>query len=317
MSNELPSVLKLYRSELRDAIERDLDHKARHSRARGLRLAVSPWRNSPLGRWRGRRFVAAAAAVLLAIGGTSYGLSVALGGGGGRPATGGRSGTLAAGLTAVNGCSSLAAATGTLEQVSGSEFVIKTSNGELVTITTSPSTTVGREASGSLDDISDGAGVLVVGTESNGTVAAATVGVGAAGAVGSLKSLTLPFSKAHGGPKLDLPFFIGGTVTEANAGGFTVVESDGTSVPVTTSSSTDVNTLTDINVSQLQVGEVTVAVGSAGPGGTLEAARVEQDAMQNSPPPLSKQTPSDDQGIGQQSSCSPSAVALDALLSTQ
>jgi hypothetical protein len=316
MTTELPSVLKLYRSELRDAIERDLDRRARHSRARALPIAVSPWLNSPLGRWRGRGFVAAAAAVLLAIGCASYGLSVALGGGA-RPATGGRSGTLAAGLTAVNGCSSLAAASGTLEQVRGSDVVIKTSNGELVTITTSPSTTVGREASGSLGDINDGAGVFVVGTESNGTVAAATVGVGAVGAVGNLKRLTLPFSKGHDGPRRALPVFIGGTATEANTGGFTVVESDGTSVPVTTSSSTDVNTLTNINVSQLQVGEITVAVGSAGRGGTLEAARVEQDAMQNSPPPLSKQTPSDDQGIEHGSGCSPSTVALDALLSAQ
>ena len=32
MTTELPSALKLYRGELRDAIERDLDLKARHSR---------------------------------------------------------------------------------------------------------------------------------------------------------------------------------------------------------------------------------------------------------------------------------------------
>jgi len=206
----------------------------------------------------------------------------------------------------------MAATSGTLEQLSGSDVVIKTSDGKSVTITTSPSTNIGREARGSLDDISNGTKVFVTGTESNGTVAAATVGVGA---VGNLKPLPLPFAKSPGGPKVGL--LIGGTAADTNTGGFTVVESDGTNVPVTTSSSTDVITLTNTYVSQLQVGEFTVAVGTAGRGGTLEAARVEQDAIPTSSPPQSKQTPPDGQGVGYASGCSPSTVALDALLFTQ
>jgi hypothetical protein len=252
-----------------------------------LRPGVQP------GAWRLRRrraLVATAAAVLVVSGG-SYGLSVALGGGGGGGGAGGggrltpgaRSTTLAAGLTAVNGCATLAGTSGTLEQVNGSDLVIMTSDGQSVPISTSPSTNVGSEASGTLDDISDGAQVVVSGTGSDGTVAATTIGIGAIGTVKMMPPSSLP----SGDLKASLA---AGTVADAGTGGFTVVEPNGTLVEVTTGSSTAVVTLSDVNVDQLQVGEFTVALGTPTQGGTLAASRIEQGATPSSglPQPPSK-----------------------------
>lgn len=64
MTTELPSALKRYRSELRDAIERDLDSKARHAQAHRLRLSDLPRGISAPGRWRGWAIVGTALAAL-------------------------------------------------------------------------------------------------------------------------------------------------------------------------------------------------------------------------------------------------------------
>jgi hypothetical protein len=261
-----------------------------------------------------RRTFAAVAAALVVIGGGSYGLTVALGGGGARPAKDGRSTPLAAGLTAVNGCSNLAGASGLLEQVNGSDLVIKTTNGRSVPITTSPATNIGREGSGSVDDIRNGAPVVVGGTESNGTIAAATVAVGA---IGTQKLLTPPPPKPSGGSKSGLA---AGTVIDADTGGFTMVESNGTHVAVTTGSSTWVVTLSTVNVDQLQVGEFTVALGTPAPAGTLAASRIEQAPLTTSVPPQTKQLSTSDLALVKQVAsvpnlgCSSAAIANLALI---
>jgi hypothetical protein len=266
------------------------------------------------GRPRRRAFVAAAAAALLVIGGGSYGLTVALDGGGARPATDARPTTLAAGLTAVNGCSTLAGASGLLEQVNGSDLVIKTTNGQSVPITTSPATNIGRESRGSVDDIRNGAPIVVGGTESNGTIAASTVGVGA---IGTQKLRTPPPSKPSGGSKASLA---AGTVTDANTKGFTMVEADGTDVAVTTGSSTWVVTLSAVNVDQLQVGEFTVALGTPTPAGTLAASRIEQAPLTTSEQAGTKQLSTSDLALLKQVAsvpnlgCSSTAIANLALI---
>ncbi len=266
------------------------------------------------GRPRRRAFVAAAAAALLVIGGASYGLTVALGGGGTRPATDGRSTTLAAGLTAVNGCSTLAGASGLLEQVNGSDLVIKTTDGRSVPITTSPATNIGREGSGSVDDIRNGAPIVVGGTESNGTIAASTVGVGA---IGTQKLLTPPLPKPSGGSK---PTLASGTVTDADPKGFTMVESNGTDVAVTTGSSTWVVALSTVNVDQLEVGEFTVALGTPTQAGTLAASRIEQAPLTTSDLPETKQLSTRDLALLKQVAsvpnlgCSSTAIANLALI---
>jgi hypothetical protein len=206
---------------------------------------------------------------------------------------------VSAGLTAVNGCPNLAGVSGTLEEVNGSGLVIKTADGQLITIATVPSTRIGSEDHGSLDDINDGAQVAVTGAEPNGAITASTVTVGA---VDKVKPFEPPQPSG-----LNARVTVG-TVTNVHAGGFTVV-SDGMPRAVTTTGSTAVITLRTLAADQLQIGGFTVAVGNTpGPAGALVAGAVE-----HVPNPISiPQGPGSGKGKG--ASCSPESVVT-ALLS--
>ena len=177
-------------------------------------------------------------------------------------------GAKTAALTAVSGCAGLEQADGTLDQVNGSSLVITTANGQPVTATTTASTMVSISRA-PLTDITDGASVNVLGPSSDGTIAAENVVVGS------------PPGSGRGGYKAQTPPGIvrgpGDGIGRSTAG-FTVVTSSGTGVPVTTSSETAVNVL-HASPGQLQAGASTVAVGYAGPDGTLAAIAVAQ------PPP--------------------------------
>jgi hypothetical protein len=190
---------------------------------------------------------ASAAAVLIGFAGSKAGLvHIQIGN---TPAT--------AALTAVGGCAGLEQASGTLEQTSGGNMVIKTASGQPVTVTTTASTQV--DMSGALESyITDGASVAVTAFSSDGTIAAAVVDVGSPG------KTTIPDSVT-----------VQGTASDASSAGFTVVTSDGTRVPVTTSGYTIV-VVHGVSLSQLQPGAITMALGYAGPDGTLSARGVVQ-----------------------------------------
>jgi hypothetical protein len=261
--------------------------------------------------------VAAAAAAAVVAGGTAYGLTAGLTAGTGGPAP------AAAGLTAVNGCSELVGTSGTLEQVNGTSLVVKTPGGPVVTVTTTPSTKLVREATGSLSAITDGAQVIVHGTGSNGTITAQNVSVGVTINVpkppeglprrpGGLPKLpNLPGRSAPPKPNIShlrTPGIAMGTVADASAGRFTLIQPRGTRLTVITSSAT-VFTMVSASLSQLQTGQYVVAVGTQGPGGTLAATTVEQGSF----------LPNYEHGNGISSlpplGCSSPAVATAALLS--
>jgi len=196
---------------------------------------------------------AAAAAAVLAAG--SYGVVVALRHGSVTTHSGGTT-TLTA-----TGCTGLDLAGGTLTQVSGGELVISTT--EVVTTST---TTIYRETTGTRGDITDGRRVLVTGTLDGGSIAATSVGV-------------LPDSVTSPATPNGLGIILAsGTVADARDGGFTVIEADGTRVAITTSASVVVINTQRISLTQLVVGEVTSAVGTA-EGDTLAAITVEQNAV--------------------------------------
>lgn len=213
---------------------------------------------------------AAAATVALAAGG--YGLSGALGPGG--QATPARA-QVAADLTAT-GCSGVDLTKGALKQVIGQELVLTAPNGTAVTVTISASTTILRGIAGRLGDIADGDHVLVSGLFRGGVIAAGIIAI-------TPSSLPAPSAAAKPG--------VGqGTVADAVSGGFEVVTASGTRVPVTTSATTRVTITQRASLSQLQTGDGTVAVGAAGPGGTLAASTVAQGAViptWSVPPPAS------------------------------
>jgi hypothetical protein len=108
-----------------------------------------------------------------------------------------------------------------------------------------------------LNDITDGASVVVRGHRSDGTITAAIVTVGP------------PFSAVNP-PGL---VAVQGTVSDASTAGFTVVTSAGTLVPVTTSGATLV-IVPRASLGQLPAGATIFALGHAGPDGTLSARAV-------------------------------------------
>jgi hypothetical protein len=220
--------------------------RARPPRA-GRRLPAGPWRRAVLVAGS-----AAAALVLLVAVGIAAGLvHVQLSGSGGAETT----------LTSVSGCAALEQASGTLEQVNAGSLVIKTASGQPLTVTTKAATKVAETgASGTLlGDITDGASVTVRGPDSGGTIAAFFV-------------IIANPAQQHPQPPPGMAV-VEGTVSGASASGFTVVTSGGTRVPVTTSSDTVVS-VPNASLGQLLAGATIVALGNAGPDGTLSAKAV-------------------------------------------
>lgn len=216
---------------------------------------------------------AGAAAALVLLAGVGYGATAAL--------TGHAPGiaTKAAVLTSVSGCSTLKQVSGTLERVNGGSLVLETASGQSVTVTTTANTRVATVV-GQLSDITDGALVTVGGPSSDGTIAARMVAIGnpvppnthkQAPANGETSQTQI---QTHTQPAPG-DVTVSGTVSDASAAGFTVVESDGTQIPVTTSSDTLVK-VRQPSLSEMQTGATTIAVGDAGPDGTLSAMLVMQ-----------------------------------------
>jgi hypothetical protein len=197
---------------------------------------------------RRRTILAAAAAALVILGAVGYGASNFV------HITFGTSGTGAGTvLTAVGGCTGLEEAAGTLERMNGSSLVLKTASGQRVTVTTMPSTLM--SLSGPLrSEITNGASVMVRGSRSGGTIAAAIITVGP------------PFRAVS--PTGMVPVW--GTVSGASTAGFTLITPTGTRVPVTTTGDTLV-VVPHASLDQLRRGATIFAVGHAGPHGTLSA----------------------------------------------
>jgi hypothetical protein len=204
---------------------------------------------------RAHRLAAVAAAALLLAGGTAYGLTAGLG----NSAAPAPHHTMTTGLTTVSGCVSVKIAMGTLEQIHGTTLVLRTLNGQRQIVTTSSRTKVTMFRA-PLSSIADGERASVFGTRSPGKVAAQGVITGLAG------HSTFRVSPAS------LTAFTG-TVTQATRGGFVLVTSTGTHVPVTTSSRTNVMVFR-ASLSRLQIGAGVLAVGHPGPAGTLAAFSV-------------------------------------------
>jgi hypothetical protein len=249
---------------------------ARPSRA-GRRVLAGPWRRALLVAGS----AAAALVLLVGIGEVTGLVHVHFGTNG--------TGTV---LTAVTGCSQIQQAEGTLEQVNGSSLIIQTASGQPVTVTTTATTFVSMSGA-LLDDITDGASVMVRGYSSGGTIKAAIVTVGQ------------PFSAVN--PPGFVP--VQGTVADASTAGFTLVTSGGTRIPVTTSGGTLV-VVPHASPGQLQAGATIVAVGHAGPDGTLSAQAVAAVSQLPSGPHLRESVKVKD--------CSPGSIeeALGAISAT-
>lgn len=160
-------------------------------------------------------------------------------------------------LTAVSGCDQLDQADGTLEQVDGTNLVIRTSSGQPVMVTTTASTYM--SISGAvLSDITDGASVMVHGHHtSHGTFQAAIITLGQ------------PFSAVEPAGFASVQ----GTVRQTSTDGFVLVTASGGAVPVSTSAGTLV-VVPHASPSQLVTGTAIFAVGYATGDATLSAKAV-------------------------------------------
>jgi len=226
------------------------------------------------GRGLPRWHPAAAAAVTVAVlGGGGLGIASTL-----SPGVRGSGQVMTAALTATS-CPSMKLAIGKLTSVSGSTLVLKPVIGPVVRVSTTASTTVTREVTGTLADVRDGMHVIVSGTGSHGKITARRIGVtpsSLAGKAPALNVLARPVRNFQPALALGLA---NGTVADATAGGFTVNEAGGTRVHVSTSRSTTVVTLAKVTVAGLRTGERTVAVGSVTGHNALAASSVEQEGL--------------------------------------
>jgi hypothetical protein len=280
---------------------------------RVLSLMVKPARR--------RRAWAVSAAALILLGGMAYGVADVTGGtGSARPAAVASPGTggAAAGLTAVTGCAGLKAAVGTLVRVSGSGLTLRTSSGHLATVTASASVKVTRLVNGPVSDLTNGERVVISGTDDNGTLDATAVSV----LPGSVRGLPTGPSGMSLGEVLLRQGHALGTVADLTGSGFTVKESDGTTVPVKATSATLVLRVVSSSVSQLKSEGQTVAVGTVGSGGVLSADAVEQTEVPVSqilrqifPGGPDLPLPSGSSGPWTSPGCSPSSAAAAALMS--
>jgi hypothetical protein len=220
------------------------------------RVLAGPWRRAMLV----AGCAAAALTLLVGVGEVTGYVHVHLSG----PGTSGP-GTGTA-LTAVTGCPQIAQAAGTLEQVNGSNLVIKTASGQPAAVATTATT--GVVVSGApLSDITDGKPVLVAGPSSGRTIAADYVDIGGRVSLAALPGIVN----------------IRGTVSDASTAGFTVITPAGTRIPVTTSGRTVVSVFST-SLSQLQAGARTIAFGYAQPHGTLSAIMIFQPIRLFHPP---------------------------------
>lgn len=230
----------------------------------------------------GRRWaVLATAAALVLLVGAAYGL-LGFSNSGTTPGTDptdtgpqGVEAELTAGLTSTE-CEPLKVVAGTLESKDGSSFVIRTRDGESVTVSTSDTTRITSIATGSLSDITDGKRVLVhgAGRESGDQITAKRVDI----------VPETPRRPHEPGPNLGRIMAArgnaSGTVADAGSDGFTVVQPDGARVRVTTTTTdTTVTKQVDSTVDDLQTGKRAVAVGSVGDDGTLAARTVQQNTL--------------------------------------
>ena len=248
----------------------------------GAIRSLSPAHREVLGLVFGADLTLADAAEALGVPvGAGLGLSTVLAPGGGTgPGGAGRPAAATAVLTSTS-CARLKLVIGTLASVSGSTLVIKPVIGPAVRVTTSASTKVAREVTGTLADVRDGMHVIVSGSRSHGQIAARRIGV-----TSSSLGMRAPLLPVQGPPAALILGVANGTVADAAAGGFTVHEPGGTQVRVTTSGSTKVVLLARVTAAQLRTGQPTVAVGSVTGRRELAASTVEQENL-----PLSQLRP--------------------------
>jgi hypothetical protein len=164
---------------------------------------------------------------------------------------------------------------GTLKSVNGSTLTITDRSGKDVTVTTSSSTTIVKIESGTVGDVTPGQMIGVHGTSTGqNAITADDIAIIPAIPPQKLPNLgKLPQRAGRLGQRLGLAL---GTVKSVSGNTIVVQEPDGTSVTVTTSSSTKVQKAVTVQAKDLTVSQPVAATGTAGTGGSIAARYVVQ-----------------------------------------
>jgi hypothetical protein len=165
---------------------------------------------------------------------------------------------------------------GTLKAVNGTTLTITKAEGGTATVTTSASTAVRKTVAGTVSDIKAGQIVAVHGT-SSGQNAISADQVALLPAAVAPKLSAGPFPGRFGTKAAEAGFALG-TVAKSANGTFTVNMPGGTSVAVTTTSSTKVVKTVDSSVKDLVVGQPIVAIGTVNSDGSVSATEVDQSS---------------------------------------
>ncbi len=163
------------------------------------------------------------------------------------------------------------AAGGTLKSVNGSTLTVTTPRGGDVTVKTDSGTKVTRIVKGALNDVTAGAVVAVHGT-ANGTAGIAAEQVAVLPAKTPAPAGKGPMAY---GPKAQAAGFALGTVQSVSASGFTV-SSGGSTITVTTSSSTAFSKTVQAGVSDLVTGQPIAVGGTPNSDGSITASTIQQ-----------------------------------------
>jgi hypothetical protein len=168
------------------------------------------------------------------------------------------------------------AAGGTLKSVSGSTLTVTSPRGGDVTVKTDSNTKVTKIVKGGLGDVTSGAVVAIHGTP-KGTTAIAADQVAVLPANTPAPPGKGPAGKGPGafGPKAQGAGFAVGTVQSVSASGFTVL-SGGSTVTITTSSSTTFSKTVAAAVSDLVTGQPIAVGGTPNSDGSITASNIQQ-----------------------------------------
>ncbi|HSS10210.1 MAG TPA: DUF5666 domain-containing protein [Acidimicrobiales bacterium] len=166
-------------------------------------------------------------------------------------------------------------AAGTLKSVKGTTLTVTDRSGKDVTVTTSSSTKITKVVNGSLSDITPGVVIGVHGTASGQSgINADDIAVIPAQKAPNLGKL--PQGAGRFGQRLGLAF---GTVKSVSGNTVVVQEADGTTITVTTSSSTKIQKTVNAQPKDLTVGQPIVATGTANANGSIAASNVVQGSV--------------------------------------
>jgi hypothetical protein len=218
-------------------------------------------------------------ALALAAGSFFIGHAAAGGGGGSSTQPISTAGAVSAATDASNGttpssvkCAGANVAAGTLKSVNGTTLTITDRGGKDVTVTTSSSTKITKVVNGSVSDIKAGAVIGVHGTASGQSgINADDIAVIPSDKTPNLGKL--PQGVGRFGQRIGLAF---GTVKSVSGNTVVLQEADGTTITVTTSSSTKVQKTVNAQVKDLTVGQPIVATGTANADGSIAASNVVQ-----------------------------------------